>query len=114
MPGVAGEADLYVCRQGSQKYVAKVYRRTASITAEVIEQLRRIKSPYIAAIYEVGAYRGATVEILPYYSRGSLSGRTFHYEQLRSKIIPCSVSYTHLVSACSLHEMSCPMCTNFR
>lgn len=89
MPVVAGEADLYVCRQGSQKYVAKVYRRTASIKAEVIERLRRIKSPYIAAIYEVGAYRGATVEILPYYSRGSLSGRTFHYEQLRSKIIPC-------------------------
>lgn len=84
-----GEADLYVCSHNSQKYVAKVYRRTASIKAEVTEQLKQLKSPYVATVYEIGEHRGATVEILPFYSKGSLSGKTFSYERLRSSIIPC-------------------------
>ena len=89
MPVSTGEADLYICSRGSKKYVAKVYRRTASIKAEVAEQLRKLKSQYVATVYEIGEYRGATVEILPYYSRGSLNGKIFTYEQLRSGIIPC-------------------------
>ena len=89
LPVNAGEADLYLCTFSGKKYVAKVYRRTASIKAEVIQQLRGLKSPYVAAVYDIGEYRGATVEILPFYSRGSLSGKTFSYEQLRSGIIPC-------------------------
>lgn len=86
---VTGEADLYVCSYNGKEYVAKVYRRTASIKPEVTQQLKQLKSPYVAKIYEIGEYGGATVEILPYYSRGSLSGKTFSYEQLRSSIIPC-------------------------
>ena len=86
---VAGEADLYVCSYNGKEYVAKVYRRTAAIKPEVMQQLKQLKSPYVAKIYEIGEYNGATVEILPYYSRGSLSGKTFRYEQLRSSIIPC-------------------------
>lgn len=84
-----GEADLYVCVCGGKKYVAKVYRRTASIKPEVTEQLKKIKSPYVATVYEIGEYRGSVVEILPFYSRGSLSGKTFSYDQLKSSIIPC-------------------------
>lgn len=89
MSVATGEADLYVCSYNSKKYVAKVYRRTASIKAEVTEQLKQLKSPYVANVYEIGEYRGATVEILPFYSKGSLSGKTFSYEQLRNSIIPC-------------------------
>ena len=89
MSVATGEADLYVCSYNSKKYVAKVYRRTASIKTEVTEQLKQLKSPYVAAVYEIGEYRGATVEILPFYSKGSLSGKTFSYEQLRNSIIPC-------------------------
>ena len=84
-----GEADLYVCEYGNQKYVAKIYRRTTSIKAEVTEQLKKLKAPYVATVYEIGEYRGATVEILSFYGNGSLNGRTFSYEQLRNDIIPC-------------------------
>lgn len=89
MPVVTGEADLYVCTFSNKKYVAKVYRRTASIKAEVTQQLKKLKSPYVAAVHEIGEHRGATIEILPFYSRGSLSGKTFSYEQLKDRIIPC-------------------------
>ena len=89
LPVNAGEADLYVCVLSGKKYVAKVYHRTASIKAEVVQQLKKLKSPYVAAVYEIGEYCGSAVEILPFYSRGSLSGRTFSYDQLRSGIIPC-------------------------
>ena len=89
MSVVTGEADLYVCTFSNKKYVAKVYRRTASIKAEVTQQLKKLKSPYVATIYEIGEHRGAIIEILPFYSKGSLKGKTFSYEQLRNSIIPC-------------------------
>lgn len=89
MSVTTGEADLYVCYNNGKKYVAKVYRRTASIKTEVTEQLKHLKSPYVATVYEIGEHRDATVEILPFYSKGSLSGKTFTYEQLRNSIIPC-------------------------
>ena len=89
MSVATGEADLYVCAFSGSKYVAKVYRRTASIKKEVTQRLKRLKSPYVATIYEIGEYHGAIIEILPFYSRGSLSGKTFSYEQLRNCIIPC-------------------------
>ena len=89
MSVTAGEADLYVCHHNSKKYVAKVYRRTASIKAEVTEKLKKLKSPHVATIYEISEFCGATVEILPFYSRGSLSGKTFSFEQLKTAIIPC-------------------------
>lgn len=89
MSVTAGEADLYACYNNGKKYVAKVYRRTASIKTEVTEQLKHLKSPYVATVYEIGEHRDATVEILPFYGKGSLSGKTFTYEQLRNSIIPC-------------------------
>lgn len=89
MSVTTGEADLYVCYNNGKKYVAKVYRRTASIKTEVTEQLKLLKSPYVATVYEIGEHRDATVEILPFYGKGSLSGKTFTYEQLRNSIIPC-------------------------
>lgn len=85
----AGEADLFICTYKNEKYVAKVYRRTTSIKSEVIQQLKNIKSKYVATVYEVGEYNGTTVEILPFYRRGNLNGRKFSYKILRKSIIPC-------------------------
>lgn len=89
MPVIAGEADLYICEYKNQQYAAKVYRRKVAIKAEVTQQLMQLKSPYVAKLYETNDYNGVSVEILPYYRRGSLSGKTFTYDQLRSHIIPC-------------------------
>lgn len=84
-----GEADLYICSHEDKKYVAKIYRRTASVKQEVIEGLQQLRSPYVAQIYEIGEHNGATVEILPYFAKGNLSGKTYTYEQLRGFVIPC-------------------------
>lgn len=87
----AGEADLYLCEFETQRYVAKVYRRTDAVKAEVIEKLKTLDCPYVAKVYDITQHRGASVEVLPYYTRGSLQGKTFTYEQLREHIIPCLI-----------------------
>ena len=89
MSVTTGEADLYICQYQNQKYVAKIYRRTVAIKPEVSNQLKLLDSPYVAKLYETSQHKGLLVEILPYYSRGSLQGKTFSYDQLRNHIIPC-------------------------
>ena len=42
MSVATGEADLYVCAFSGNKYVAKVYRRTASIKKEVTQRLKQL------------------------------------------------------------------------
>lgn len=83
-----GEADLYVCTDGSNEYVAKIYRRKVAIKEEVTEKLQAIDSPYVAKVYATGEVDGYPYEILPYYRNGSLEGRTFSYEELKMSIIP--------------------------
>ena len=84
-----GEADLYLCTYQGKKYVAKVYRRQASIKQDVIEQLMHLSSPFIAKTYEAKTFNREMVKILPYYINGSLQGKKFTYTQLREHIIPC-------------------------
>lgn len=84
----SGEADLFLCSDGSRQYVAKVYKRKFAIKQEVIDALLKIDSPYVARLYETGTYNGYPVEILPYYERGSLQGKTFMEDELVRKIIP--------------------------
>jgi len=83
-----GEADLYICSQGSDKYVAKIYRRKLAIKEEVANKLKEIDSPYVAKVYDTGEIEGYPYEILPYYKNGSLEGRKFTFEQLKTRIIP--------------------------
>lgn len=83
-----GEADLYICDYEKSKYIAKVYRRTVSIKKEVSDKLKAIDSPYVASIYATGEYNGYPVEIQPYYKNGSLQGKKFSFEELKSYIIP--------------------------
>lgn len=85
----SGEADLYVCECMGNQYVAKIYRREFSIKKEVTEKLKRISSPYVAQVCEMGEWNGHTVEIMPYYKLGSLQGRKWTFKQLKDFIIPC-------------------------
>lgn len=85
---LTGEADLYLCRDGTETYVAKIYRRKVAIREEVIEKLQSIDFPYVAKMYATGEIDGYPYEILPYYKNGSLQGKKFLYQQLKSKIIP--------------------------
>lgn len=88
MEVTSGEADLYLCSDGMTQYVAKIYKRRFAIKQEVINALLKIDSPYVAKLYETGSFDGYPVEILPYYERGSLQGKTFSEEEIVRKIIP--------------------------
>lgn len=83
-----GEADLFVCTCNNQEYIAKIYRRQMAIKPEVAQELAQINSPSVARVYAMGEYEGYPVEILPYYRNGSLQGRRFTAQQLKSDIIP--------------------------
>lgn len=83
-----GEADLYRCTDGEVEYVVKIYRRPMAIKEEVISKLKAIDSPYVAQVYSSGEFNGFPYEVIPYYKNGSLEGRTFTYEQLKTSIIP--------------------------
>ncbi len=84
-----GEADLYVCKHDGKEYVAKVYRRQRAVKPEVITVLKSIRSPYVASLFDTGVYNDLPFEILPYYKNGSLQGRQFSMEELKTTIIPC-------------------------
>ncbi len=92
-----GEADLYICRYNDSEYVAKVYRRQRAVKPEVITALKAIQSPYVAALFDTGVYNNLPFEILPYYKNGSLQGKTFTLEELKSTIIPCINEALHVL-----------------
>ena len=84
----SGEADLFLCSDGITQYVAKVYKRKFAIKQDVIDALLKIESPFVAKLYDTGAFNGYPVEILPYYEKGSLQGKTFSEDELLHTIIP--------------------------
>ena len=85
----SGEADLYVCEFDGKEYVAKIYRREVSVKPEVISQLKKISSKYVTPICDMGEWNGMTVEVMPYYSLGSLHGKKIGFDKLKKVIIPC-------------------------
>lgn len=84
----SGEADLYLCSDGSNLYVAKIYRRRFAVKQDVVNALMKVDSPYVAKLYTTGNYHGYPVEIIPYYEKGSLQGHTFTEDELTAMIIP--------------------------
>lgn len=84
----AGEADLYLCRREETDYVAKVYRRQCAIKPELSRRLSEVDSPYVAKVLETGVEDGYPVEIVPYFSYGSMKGKRYSFEQLKYQIIP--------------------------
>ena len=97
LSAVTGEADLYICRYADQTYVAKVYRRQRAVKPEVITALKAIDSPYIAALFDTGEHQGLPFEVLPYYQKGSLQGRKFSLEELKTTVIPCINEALHIL-----------------
>ena len=92
-----GEADLYIGQSGKKKYVLKLYRRKSAIKSEVISVLKSIQCPYVAPILDTGEFNGLLFEILPYYKNGSLQGKIFSLEQLKSMVIPCVNQALHVL-----------------
>ncbi|MFA5659451.1 MAG: protein kinase, partial [Oscillospiraceae bacterium] len=88
MEVVTGEADLYICTFEEKSYVAKLYRRAVAVKDEVVGLLKSIDSPYVAKIFDTGVWDGRVFEILPLYKNGSLQGRRFSFDELKSNIIP--------------------------
>ena len=88
MDTAGGEADLFICEYNNNKYVAKLYQRDVAVKKDVITALKGITSPFIARLYDSGIYNGLPFEIIPYYGKGSLQGRTFSFEELKNRIIP--------------------------
>lgn len=84
----SGEADLYLCTYGNDKYVAKLYKRKTAIKQDVVDRLLKINSPFVARLYESSVHNGLPVEILYYYKNGSLQGKTCTYDELVGMIIP--------------------------
>lgn len=84
----AGEADLFLCTKGGEEYAAKLYRRPIAVKSEVLEALSGVDCPYIAPLYYSGSWSGRHFEVLPYYRRGSLRGKKFSVDELKSRIIP--------------------------
>lgn len=84
----SGKADLYIVQHEGRRFVAKIYKSKLAIKPEMAEILKNIKLPCVARLYEVAEHNGFPVEIIPYYANGSLQGRTFTLEELKSKIIP--------------------------
>ena len=84
----SGEADLYICTYGNERYVAKLYKRKAAIKQEVVDRLLKINSPFVARLYESATHNGLPVEIVHYYKNGSLQGKTCSYDELVQMIIP--------------------------
>ena len=75
----SGEADLYIVKstdsEDHQKYVAKIYRRSETFSARKTEILKKINSPYVARIADLGTYKKRQVIVIPFYERGSLEGK---------------------------------------
>ena len=94
---VSGEADLYLCSRsgdGSGKnYLLKYYRRKNAAKPEVLEQLKMVKSPFVAPLEGYGEYQGFSYTMRPWYNDDSLAeylekGTKFSEEQIRTFIIP--------------------------
>ncbi len=94
-----GEASLFICEYNNCKYVAKLYQRDVAIKDGVINALKNISSPHIAKLYDNGVYNGLPFEIIPYYSKGSLQGKTFSLDKLKIKIIPSLIEGLHVLHA---------------
>ena len=95
----SGEADLYVCADNfGHRHVVKLYRRKDAVKPEVLERLAALKSPYVAGFQDSGFAGDYPFVILPYFSNGSLAGKTFSFDEIRDVIVPCvskGLKYLH-------------------
>ncbi len=86
----SGEADLYLCADQVTgcEYILKLYRRKNAVKDDMLSELRKIKSRYIGSLIDYGRFNDYTFVIITYFKNGSLQGRRFSADELRSFIIP--------------------------
>lgn len=84
----SSEAELYLCERDGKDYIAKVYRRTRAMSQQLLSRLAQINSSFIVKPVQTGEENGHLVEILPYFSLGSMKGKRYSFEQLKYQIIP--------------------------
>lgn len=89
-----GEAVLFLCDSGEEKYVAKVYDRVLVMNDEkrqrFIELLYEQKSPYIVPLADYGMYKNLTFDIYPYMENGNLLDCTeeITLEFIKNVVVP--------------------------
>ncbi|MEE3423484.1 MAG: protein kinase [Succinimonas sp.] len=93
----SGEAELYLCsgieERSGRTYLLKYYRRKNAVKPEVVEQLKTVKSPFVAPVEGFGDHQSFQYTVRPWYKKNSLAayleeGTRFSEEQLRTFIIP--------------------------
>ncbi len=94
---MSGEADIYLCSKtdaaDSKRYILKYYRRENAVKQDILNKLREVRSPFVAALESYGVYEGHQYVIRPYYEMPALSdvlasGERFSGEELKTLIIP--------------------------
>jgi len=68
----SGESDVHLCEKDNKTYVAKIYKQSHKINADIIAKLNQIDSEYILKSIESGIHNGRYYEILPYFRNGTL------------------------------------------
>ncbi len=86
----SGEADLYLCTDKSTgtEYILKLYRRKDAIKDEMLDELTRIRSKYIGSLVDYGRFNDYTFAVITYFRNGSLRGRKFSIDELKTLVIP--------------------------
>ena len=68
---MSGEADIYLCSKtdaaDSKRYILKYYRRENAVKQDILNKLREVRSPFVAALESYGVYEGHQYVIRPYY-----------------------------------------------
>lgn len=77
MATTSGEADLYICEDGSgTRFCLKHYKRLDSVSEEVHKIFQGINDPYIAKLVNWGYWDDRIYEVWPFFSKGSLAGQS--------------------------------------
>lgn len=89
-----GEAILYICENKNKKVVAKVYHEHSRPKDKVSEKIRSIRSKYVIPTLERGVHERTNryFEIMPYYSKGDLTGKKDYSTDFILDVITTSVN----------------------
>lgn len=104
LDNISGEANLYLCEYDGTNYMAKVYHRNEPIKDEVWKTLQDVSSPYVVKAVERFFADGQTVEILPYYKRGSLASSRLTANQIVNVVFCVNEGLKALHSAGIIHK----------
>lgn len=82
------EGKLYLCADGDDRFVAKLYKRKLKHDPLLLRCLEKISSPSVGTLLAYGVFQGYFYEIYPYYEKGCIKGARFSLEELKQFVIP--------------------------